>query len=183
MKRSLIALTLLTGLSTSAMAATNSWEKEAMDAWIDGKAEATLLFNGNLNSFDINTDVRMGKVTLTGSVENDIEKELAEELVLGIKGVKTVDNQLTVLNMDMDAKSEKASQFTDAKISTVITSRLLFDSEVSGLTIDVDVDNRKVTLNGTVATAAERDLAVNIAKNTKDVDSVMSNLVIKKAEK
>ena len=96
--------------------------------------------------------------------------------------MKTVDNQLTVLNMEMDAKSEKASQFTDAKISTVITSRLLFDSEVSGLKIDVDVDNRKVTLNGTVATAAERDLAVNIAKNTKDVDSVMSKLVIKKAE-
>jgi osmotically-inducible protein OsmY len=125
----------------------------------------------------------MGTVTLTGSVENDIEKELAEELVLGIKGVKTVDNQLTVLNMDMDEKSEKASQFTDAKISTVITSRLLYDSEVSGLKIDVDVDNRKVTLNGTVATAAERDLAVNIAKNTKDVDSVMSKLVIKKTEK
>eukprot|EP00232_Nephroselmis_pyriformis_P027893 CAMPEP_0182869710 /NCGR_PEP_ID=MMETSP0034_2-20130328/10099_1 /TAXON_ID=156128 /ORGANISM="Nephroselmis pyriformis, Strain CCMP717" /LENGTH=59 /DNA_ID=CAMNT_0025002179 /DNA_START=134 /DNA_END=309 /DNA_ORIENTATION=+ len=59
------------------MAATNSWEKEAMDAWIDGKAEATLLFNGNLNSFDINTDVKMGTITLTGKVDNEIEKELA----------------------------------------------------------------------------------------------------------
>ncbi|MFW8591617.1 BON domain-containing protein [Glaciecola sp. 2405UD65-10] len=178
MKRTLLSLALVTGLSTSAMAGTNTWEKEAMDAWIDGKAEATLLFNGNLDSFDINTDVSMGKLTLTGKVENKIEKELAEELVMGIDGVKGVDNRLVVVNEEMDAESEEASQFTDAKISTVITSRLLFDSEVSGLDIDVDVDNREVTLNGTVDSEAERDLAIAIAKNTNDVSSVNDELMI-----
>jgi osmotically-inducible protein OsmY len=178
MKRTLISLALVTGLSTSAMAATNSWEKDAMDAWIDGKAEATLLFNGNLDSFDINTDVKMGTVTLTGKVDNDIEKELAEELVLGIEGVKDVENNLTVFNPNLNKESEKASNFTDAKISTVITSRLIFESEVSGLAIDVDVDDRKVTLNGKVASEAERDLALTIAQNTNDVESVTDKLVV-----
>jgi hyperosmotically inducible protein len=178
MKRTLISLALITGLSTSAMASTNSWEKEAMDAWIDGKAEATLLFNGNLNSFDINTDVKMGTVTLTGKVDNEIEKELAEELVLSIEGVKDVENNLTVFNPDIKKDSEKASNFTDAKISTVITSRLIFESEVSGLDIDVDVDDRKVTLNGEVSSEAERDLALAIAKNTKDVKSVTDKLKV-----
>lgn len=178
MKRTILAAALLAGLSASAMASQNTWQKEAMDAWIDGKAEATLLFNGNLDSFDINTDVKMGEVTLTGKVDNSIEKELAEELVMGIEGVKSVNNELTVFNTDINDNAQEASQFTDAKINTVITSRLLFDSQVSGTAIDVDVDNRQVTLSGKVESTAERDLAITIAKNADDVDKVIDKLVV-----
>jgi osmotically-inducible protein OsmY len=178
MKRTLLSIALLTSLSATAVAGDNSWKNETMDAWIDGKAEATLLFNGNLDSFDINTDVVNGKVTLTGKVDNEIEKELAEELILGIDGVKDVDNDLTVSNVEMERESSEASQFTDAKINTVITSRLIFDSEVTGTAIDVDVDNRKVTLNGTVDSEAEKQLALTIAKNTDDVAEVVDNLTI-----
>ena len=63
MKRSLISMIVATTLTTAAYAGdmdtdstSNKWEKGAKDAWIDGKAEATLLFNGNLDSFDINND-------------------------------------------------------------------------------------------------------------------------------
>lgn len=178
MKRILLPVALGTALFSTSTFAENKWEKEAMDAWIDGKAEATILFNGNLDSFDINTDVKDGVVTLSGSVDNQIERELAEELILGIKGVKNVDNSLTVLNMDMKNDSEVASNFKDAKISTVITSRLLFESEVSGTAIDVDVDDRVVTLNGELSSKAERDLAITIAENTADVKSVKDNITI-----
>lgn len=178
MKRILLPAALVTALfSTSAIAA-NNWEKESMDAWIDGKAEATILFNGNLDSFDINTDVQDGIVTLSGSVDNKIERELAEELILGIDGVSDVENRLTVINKDMKDDSEIANNFKDAKISTVITSRLLFESEVSGTAIDVDVDDRVVTLNGELSSEAERDLAITIAENTADVKSVKDNIKI-----
>lgn len=50
------------------MAATNSWEAEAKDAWRDGKAEAMLLFNDSFNLFDINTDVTYGKVILSAKL-------------------------------------------------------------------------------------------------------------------
>ncbi len=239
MKRTLIAVALFTALSTSAMASDNTWKDDTKDAWIDGKAEATLLFNTKLNSFDINTDVKMGKVILTGKVDSEIEKELAEELVRGIDGVTDVDNSLTVLNTDtddmddMDNKSRTAmkkdmmdmkedsrnamnndvkgmkgsshaamnenmeemddmddmddsndgSVITDAKISTVVKSRLLFDSEVSGTDINVDVDNRVVTLKGTVKSETERQLVVSIAENTDDVDSVNDELTIKPEKK
>lgn len=182
MKRTILSAALFTALSTSAMAADNTWEKDAKDAWIDGKAEATLLFNGNLNSFDINTDVKSGKVTLTGKVESSIDKKLAEELVLGIDGVTSVDNMLSVVKHKMDGMDDMddddSSEFTDAKISTVVKSRLLFDSDVSGMAIDVDVDNRVVTLEGEVETEEQRQLAVAIASNTDDVDSVNDELRI-----
>ncbi|WP_146537701.1 BON domain-containing protein, partial [Vibrio crassostreae] len=87
-----ILLATLIATSSSAAVADSMWKKETLDAWVDGKAETTLLLNSNLNSFDINTYVRGQVVTLTGSVRNKNEKVLAEELVLSLKGVKAVKN-------------------------------------------------------------------------------------------
>ena len=189
MKRSLISMIVATTLTTAAYAGdmatdstSNKWEKGAKDAWIDGKAEATLLFNGNLDSFDINTDVKNGNVVLTGKVENSVDKKLAEELVANIDGVTSVDNKLTVVSdKDMeddmeDTVDDGASELTDAKIATVIKTRLLMDTDISGFDIDVDVENGVVTLTGDVDSDAERDLAVEIAKNASDVKDVESNL-------
>lgn len=206
MKRSILSLIVAGVLSTSVVAddkmSENNWEKGAKDAWIDGKAEATLLFNGNLDSFDINTDVRNGEIVLTGSVENSVDKKLAEELVANIDGVTSVDNQLTVTNkrdradelagaaneMEEEAdevasnveeeSEESISALTDAKIATVVKTRLLMDSDISGFDIDVDVENGIVTLTGEVDSDAERDLAVQIAKNASDVVNVEADLKV-----
>jgi len=172
-------------LGTTAMSAqANSWENESKDAWIDGKAETVLLMNTNLNNFDINTDVKNGKVVLTGKVDSEIEKELAEELVLSLDGVSDVENSLTVVknmdtkNTDKDMMDDGDNDLTDAKITTVITTRFLFDSEVGGTDIDVDTDNGIVTLNGSVESEAEKQLAVKIAKNAEDVRDVVDKLSI-----
>ncbi|MBE0358401.1 hypothetical protein PALI_a1674 [Pseudoalteromonas aliena SW19] len=140
--------------------------------------------NTNLNNFDINTDVKNGKVVLTGKVDSEVEKELAEELVLSLDGVSGVDNSLTVVkNMDTkhtdkDMMNDDDNDLTDAKITTVITTRFLFDSEVGGTDIDVDTDNGIVTLNGSVESEAEKQLAVKIAKNAEDVRDVVDELTI-----
>ena len=169
MKRSILSMIVATSLTTAAYAGDmdtdNKWEKGAKDAWIDGKAEATLLFNGNLDSFD---------------------KKLAEELVANIDGVTSVDNKLTVvadndMHSDMsddmeEGVEEGTSELTDAKIATVIKTRLLMDTDISGFDIDVDVENGVVTLTGEVDSDAERDLAVEIAKNASDVKDVESDL-------
>ncbi|MFC3033482.1 BON domain-containing protein [Pseudoalteromonas fenneropenaei] len=185
MKKLIIAsLISSTFMISPAFASDNGWKKEASDAWIDGKAEATLLFSTELNSFDINTDVKNGVVILTGDVENSVEKKLAEELVSGIDGVQKVDNRLTIVkSQDGEAKAaakdENGSDFTDAKIATVIKTRFLFDGDIDGTDIDVDVVNRSVTLTGTVSTKAEKELALSIARNASDVSNVKDMLEIR----
>ena len=195
MKRTLLSILVATSMTTAAFAGDmetdNKWEKGAKDAWIDGKAEATLLFNGNLDSFDINTDVNNGNVVLTGKVDHSVDKKLAEELLSNIDGVMSVDNQLSVIeekdmdkmasDMSDDAESEYDEQtgtLTDAKIATVIKTRLLMDSDISGFDIDVDVEAGNVTLTGNVDSDAERQLAVEIAKNASDVKNVEDNLQV-----
>ncbi|QBL10641.1 BON domain-containing protein [Rheinheimera sp. D18] len=175
MKHTTLAMMVTLALTTTAVAA-NDWKDTTKDAWIDGKAETTLLLNGNLNSFKINTDVKDGVVTLTGSVESKVDKALAEELIENLDGVSRVDNKLTVMNANAADKDSNGSAFKDAKIATVVKTRLLFESEVSGTSIDVDAKDGVVTLKGEVDSDAERDLAVAIAKNTHDVSRVVNKL-------
>lgn len=180
MKRSICSLFVIAALgsvSTSALA-NNTWQDSAKDAWIDGKAETTLLLNGNLNSFDINTDVSDGTITLTGKVDSEVDKALAEELLASLDGVKGVENELTVVNNDKKSDSEMMQSLTDTKIETVVKTRLLLESEVRGTAIEVEVDKGVVTLSGKVDSDAAKDLAVAIAKNTDDVDSVVDKLTI-----
>jgi hyperosmotically inducible protein len=177
--------TLTTGLITSLIIATASfsvnaaedWQGETKDAWIDGKAETTLLLNTNLNSFDINTDVKNGLVTLSGKVESGVDKALAAELVKSLDGVKDVDNKLTVMN-ETESSNDMVKALTDSKVATVVKTRLLFSSEVSGTDIDVEVKAGVVTLAGTVTSDAERQLALTIAENTDDVEKVVDKIKV-----
>ena len=135
------------------------------------------MLNGNLDSFDINTDVKNGKVILTGKVDREVDKALATELVMSLDGVADVDNQLTVSEeMNGEDDGEVMQSLNDAKIETVVKTRLMFESEVSGMDIDVESEMGEVTLSGTVDTDAERQLAIKIAENTNDVKNVVDML-------
>ena len=134
----------------------------------------------NLNSFDINTDVKNGVVILTGKVESGVDKALAEELVASLEGVNSVDNQLTVIDNEPTKDSKMLMALTDSKIETVVKTKLLFESEVSGTATEVEVEEGVVTLSGQVDSDAEKQLAVAITENTTDVKSVVDQLEIAK---
>ena len=174
---SIVTVTLLTFGSTAAYAG-NTWEDKSKDAWLDGKAESTLLFNGNLNSFDINTDVHNGVVTLTGKVDSKVDKALAGELVASLEGVKSVDNKLTVLSKAENKDSKILASLTDSKVEAVVKAKLILETEVSGTNIEVEVENGVVTLIGEVDSDSARELAIAIATNTDDVKSVVNKLEV-----
>lgn len=174
----LILASVLVSSSSAVMAADNQWKDQSYDAWLDGKAETALLLNTNLNSFDINTDVENKVVTLTGKVSNSTEKDLAGELVTGLEGVKSVNNELTVMDSEQSEGSEALATLQDTKITTLVKTQLLMNRDVSGTDIEVETNGGTVVLNGSVDTDAEHDLAINIARNTEQVNDVVDNLEV-----
>jgi len=76
------------------------------------------------------------------------------------------------------AKQERSAsqEASDATLSARIKTSFAADDLVKARDIKVDVMRGVVTLNGTVNSPAERDKAISIARNTKGVTEVKSNL-------
>lgn len=158
------------------------------DAWLDGKLESAYLFNEHLSPFDIDTDVSNGVVHLTGSVESDIDRDLAGEIAKSIDGVSDVKNDLVVdqanartARNDDDASRERSGfreSVSNATLTAKIKSQLLANSNTSGMAVDVDSDNGNVTLSGSVDSDEEKELIARIAENTSGTDSVDNQLMV-----
>ncbi len=156
------------------------------NAWLEGKLETALLVNRHLNNFTIDNEVRNGKATLTGSVESEIDKELAEQVALSIEGVEDVDNQLKIERKKAVSQREHRSgersfsqKFDDMTTTAAVKSKLLANGSTHGLNINVDTVNSIVSLSGNVATTEEKQLAEKIARNTDDVRKVKNMLQVK----
>ena len=67
----------------------------------------------------------------------------------------------------------------DAATTAAVKTKLLGDTKVAGLNIDVDTKDNVVTLTGTVNSAAEKAEAIRLAKTTTGVKSVVDKLVVK----
>ena len=49
-----------------------------------------------LRANDIKVSVHGGKATLTGKVEESVNKDLAKQIAMGVNGIKDVDNQIVI---------------------------------------------------------------------------------------
>jgi hyperosmotically inducible protein len=87
----------------------------------------------------------------------------------------------TATEKTKQAAKDTGENITDAAITTAVKTKLLADTKVGGLKIDVDTNNHVVTLTGPVHSAAERAEAVRLARNTTGVNRVISKLVIETA--
>jgi osmotically-inducible protein OsmY len=59
-----------------------------------------------------------------------------------------------------------------------VKAKLLGDGRTPGLKLDVDTDDGVVTLEGDVATAAQRATAIRLARETKGVTRVVDKLTV-----
>src|SRR6187200_3443249 len=66
----------------------------------------------------------------------------------------------------------------DAATTAAVKSKLLGDTKVGGLDINVDTKDNVVTLTGKVHSAAEKNEAVRLAKTTTGVKRVVDHLTI-----
>jgi hyperosmotically inducible periplasmic protein len=88
----------------------------------------------------------------------------------------------------VDDAQKKAGETADkvgdaaanAALTSVVKTKFLADTTVSGLNIDVDSNKGVVTLTGNVRSAAEKQRAVKIARETEGVKSVVDRLKVQK---
>lgn len=173
----MIAVTLIGTGQVSAV------KESVTDSAITGRIETTYLFNEHLNPFNINTTTQNGVVTLTGSVRNDVQKDLAEELASSYDGVVYVDNKIIVVP-DAEStlpKRNLRTQLADKSISASVRTRLLYRKNLRGLKVKATTINSVVTLTGLVDSDFQREEIEHIASQTSGVDQVINQLTVRGA--
>lgn len=121
------------------------------DVSLLGDLFAALRADPATEPYEIEPFVEKGIVTLGGAVDSWQERFLVEEVVKGVPGVLAVDNVIEV-----DPSPSRA----DDEIRAEIEKGLDLNALVDGSTIDVQVSNGRVSLQGSVGSAAERRRAV-----------------------
>ena len=180
------------------------------DAGITTAVKSKLAADDAVKAYRIDVDTKSRVVTLNGQVDNARARARAVELARATDGVSDVVDNLTVvagvtppgglddaaLNRARDAASATTGAADtakrdgtigtagaaagDAALTAKVKTKFLADTSISGLKIDVDTKNDVVTLSGTVPTAAEKRHAVEVARATDGVKSVVDNLKVGK---
>jgi hyperosmotically inducible protein len=157
------------------------------DVGITTSVKSSLAADETVKAYQINVDTKDRVVTLTGEVPTQAAKETAVQIARSTEGVASVVDNLTITMAGADRSLGDATAATagrmgdvanDAMITSSLKTKFLADPDVAALKIDVDTTNGIVTLTGNVKTAAERDEALRIARETEGVKSVVDRLKV-----
>ena len=175
---------------------------EAMeDATITAAVKSKLLWSTHTDGLRMDVDTHRGKVTLKGTADSMAAKDFAKRMALNTRGVVSVDNQLkidpskpagavsktaadatakagsAVANAGDAAKStakEAGKDISDSWITAKVKSTFAYTNHVDASDISVTTTKGVVVLTGKADTAAEKALAIDLAKSIRGVKSVQA---------
>ena len=169
------------------------------DASITAAVKSKLLWNSHTDGLQIDVDTSRGRVTLTGTADTAAAKELAGRLAMNTNGVAAVSNQLridptksagdvraTAAEAGKDAANAAANagsavkatakevgkEISDGWITAKVKATFAYTNNVDASDISVTTTSGVVTLTGKADTAAEKALAIELAKGIRGVKSV-----------
>ncbi|WP_426151048.1 BON domain-containing protein [Pseudomonas sp. DC3000-4b1] len=159
--------------------ATSAWADTRQDAWNEGAASTAISLNSRLANDKIQVKVSDGRLSLTGEVEGEEDKALAERLAQAVARGTSVDNRLVVspaLGERPPVKSPRLIELDDLTLATTLEARLHWSVDTASSAIHVKVEGSVVTLTGQAATAEAKTWAGSLAEHTTGV-IVVNNLV------
>jgi len=178
------------------------------DKTLDSRIEQRLKGDPSLKKFNVKVSVDGGIATLTGTVATDAEKARAASLanIRGVTRVenqievdpasaakgttgkiedktkegaeKTKEGAEKAYDKTKEGMSKTGEVITDTWITGHVKERFMGEDALKGSDIDVDTTDHVVTLKGTVASAAGRARAMQLAKTTQGVKKVVDRLVV-----
>jgi osmotically-inducible protein OsmY len=145
------------------------------DARIDSSAKESYVFKTLLKGDAIKAESKEGVVTLSGTVSQPSSKDLAQETVANLPGVKSVDNRL-------ELKSEVTPERTNEWLAMKIKAALLFHRNVSLENTQVYVEEGIVTLRGEAESEAQKELTTEYA-DVEGVQEIKNEMTVAKEPK
>ena len=141
----------------------------ATDRKIEDAAKASYNYQTVLEDH-VKVKAKDGVVTLSGTVADKDESNLAVDTVENLPGVVSVNNEIKV--------ESKYPEKSDAWMAVKIRSRLLVKANVSAASTKVEVKDGHATLTGTADNTAQKELTGIYAAEIDGVKAVHNDLVV-----
>tara|TARA_B100000401_G_scaffold438441_1_gene387145 strand:+ start:457 stop:1047 length:591 start_codon:yes stop_codon:yes gene_type:complete len=167
---------------TAAKVVTVSQEERSIGEFVDDTIIKAVIKNSYFDQneklfFSIDVEVSQARVLLTGTVENIDLKIEATRIAWGVKGVKTVINEIQISN------SDNIINFADdLVISTKVMGKLMLNESVNSLNYNIETVNKIVYIIGIAKSEKERDLVLDISSEIFGVEQVIDYISIKSTE-
>lgn len=148
------------------------------DATLTATVKSKLLWSSVTEALKIEVDSKDGVVTLKGRAQSPEAKEVAGNLATNTDGVVSVNNLISIsaadsINSRTDPQvNSPVEEMSDVWITSKVKSSLIYSRNLDGMSIKVETKSGLVSLNGIVANYAEKELAVEIARNIRGVKGV-----------
>jgi osmotically-inducible protein OsmY len=187
-KKSALASNLLAAMAISCNAgsagAADTIAQNNLEARQEAQIQTTYNLSPYLRAIDLKVSVHGDKATLSGKVNENAGKELAEQIALGANGIKSVDNQIVVdpeyVPPMLTSPVRKYGEIVDdASITAAVKSKLLWSKYTDDLNTNVDTNRGRVILTGTADNKEAKAFAGQLARSTNGVKSVDNRLEIK----
>lgn len=182
----LVVVPAATHITIAAQTPAPTPAQKSTDDTLEDRIEYRLETDAIVKKYDIKVKVTNAEAVLTGHVATDAQKAEAGK-VAKIDGVTRVQNNVTVdpgadktlADRTKAGLSKTGEAINDAWIVTKVKWFFVGEDLLKDSNINVDANNKVVTLKGTVKSAAGRTRAVELARGTDGVARVVDELTIK----
>jgi osmotically-inducible protein OsmY len=165
------------------------------DSRVSTSIRAKYFLDNTLKTRRLEVDTQQGVVTLRGEVASDDERAQALLLARTTEGATRVEDHLTVnaalapmagtspapAATPTTPERTAPAQTQDASLTRSVQSRLAEDRQARGATVEVTAKDGVVLLDGTAPTAAAKQSAITIARETQGVVQVIDRIRIGRA--
>lgn len=177
--------TVLPATASAQVKAPTSTATRPTDSSLADRIQFRLDTNATLKKYDIKVKVDDGIAMLSGQVATAAQKSEAARLaqVTGIRRVEsditvTPDADKTLTERSKAGLSKTGAKIDDAWITTKVKWFFIGEDALKDSDINVDTQDKVVTLKGTVRTAAGKARAEALARETEGVTRVINDLTI-----
>lgn len=173
------------GLGAQAREKLGAVGQEFQDAKVKASVKTALELDRSLHPYSIEVGSDNGEVTLRGSVADERLRARAETVAGGVRDVSRVVNQLQVTPgaapATLPAGRTLGESVDDHSLQMQVKLALSLRRELKGTDLSVKAYDREVTLSGEVATQAQRELALETARDTGSVGAVVDRIQVQAA--
>ncbi len=170
MKHSSLRAALLPLAITALLLSQSTLRATETDDRIEASAKTSYVFRTFLIGDSIKTSSKDGVVTLTGSVKDAAHKQLAEDTVTGLPGVKSVVNQIET--------KESPPENSDTWLYLKVKSTLAYHRSVSAFNTQVEMKEGTAILKGEASSQAQKDLVTEYTKDVLGIKGVQNEMSI-----